>query len=374
MHEIETNAEHKIDEHQRKIVSDKVVGQIRQNEDFGEVFRKIENPFHEWMEKKIEKTHKEVVEKYIPIPKIKITDEGVEEYNFVDFDMDFSDFTFVPIDNDLLIQSLENLGDMGRIKGNAIDFEGYNTYKVLLELLREKSEIDYEKCSELLYKLIDQTCSYFKNKYGDNGMKNIIMMYKKDIAQRIYDQMMQHFYITNGFLQEEVIGTRDYNFSQSYTAQKRLNLFASYSGNIRSIVFEGIKKGVFREARFDSNPELELARVLERDEGRVKNWLRPSSKEFDITYNHGHNYEPDFVVELEDRICLVEVKSEERMEDADVLAKKDRALRYCRVVSEWGRANGYKEWDYVFIPSKQIYENSTFETLVKRFTVNEDVD
>jgi type III restriction enzyme len=43
-------------------------------------------------------------------------------------------------------------------------------------------------------------------------------------------------------------------------------------------------------------------------------------------------------------------------------------------VSEWGRANGYKEWDYVFIPSKQITENSTFETLVERFTVDEDTD
>jgi type III restriction enzyme len=288
--------------------------------------------------------------------------------------MDFSDFAFVPINNDLLIQSLENLGDRERIKGNAINFEVYNPHKVLLELLREKSEIDYEKCSELLYKLIDQTCSYFENTYGNNGMKNIVMMHKKDIAQEIYNQMMQHFYITNGFLKEEVIGTRKYNFSQSYTAEKKLNLFAAYAGNIRSIVFDGIHRGVFREAQFDSKPELELARVLERDRQSVKNWLRPSSKEFNITYNHGHNYEPDFVVEMDDRICLVEVKGEDRLEAADVLAKKDRALRYCKVVSEWGRANGYKEWDYIFIPSKQITENSTFETLVERFTVDEDTD
>jgi type III restriction enzyme len=372
--EIETNAEHKIKQPQQKKIVDKVVEQIKQNADLGEVYKRNENPFYEWIEKKTEKAHKEVVEKYIPIPKIKVTDEGVEEYNFLDFDMDFSDFKFVPIKNDLLIQSLENLGDREWIKGNAINFEGYNPHKVLLELLRGKSEIDYEKCSELLYKLIDQTCSYFENAYGDDGMKNIVMMYRKDVAQKIYDQMMQHFYITNGFLKEEVIGTRNYNFSQSYTAEKRLNLFATYVGNIRSIVFDGIQRGVFREAQFDSNPELKLARVLERDRQCVKNWLRPASNEFNITYNHGHNYEPDFVVELDDRICLVEVKGEDRLEAADVLAKKDRALRYCKVVSEWGRANGYKEWDYVFIPSKQIAENSTFETLVERFTVDEDTD
>lgn len=170
-----------------------------------------------------------------------------------------------------------------------------------------------------------------------------------------------------------MIGTRDYNYSQSFSAEKRGNLFASYAGNIRSIVFDGIKKGVFKEAQFDSRPELELARVLERDK-EVKNWLRPSSKEFDITYNHGHRYEPDFVVEMEEQIFLVEVKGEDRIDKADVIAKKDRALRYCKVVSEWGKANGYKEWSHVFIPSKQIQENSTMNVLAERFTVREETD
>lgn len=372
--EIERNEEHKINESQKKKIVNAVIGKLKQNADLGEVFKKNENPFYEWIEQKTEKTHREVIEKYIPIPRIKVTDAGVEEYNFVDFDMDFSEFSFLPISNDILIQSLEDLGDRKRIIGNTINFEGYNPRKVLLELLREKSEIDYEKCSELLYKLIGQTCVYFQDLYGMDGMKNVVMMYKRDIAQRIYDQMMQHFYITNGFLKEEVIGTRDYNYSQSFTAEKKLNLFSAYTGNIRSIVFEGIKRGVFCETQFDSKPELELARILERDKEYVKNWLRPSSKEFNITYNHGHNYEPDFVVEVEDHVFLVEVKGEDRVNAADVLAKKDRALRYCRVVSEWGRANGYKEWDYVFIPSKQITENSTFVMLTKRFTVDAETD
>ncbi len=372
--EIETHEEHKINEKYKMKIVDTVVGKLCQNEDWGEVFKKNENPIYEWIGQKTEKTYREVVEKYIPIPRIKVTDEGVEEYNFVDFDMDFSDFSFCPISNDILVQSLENLSDRERIKGYKINFEGYNPHKILLELLREKSEIDYEKCSELLHKLIEQTCTYFKNLYGMDGMKNVVMMYKRDIALKIYNQMMQHFYITNGFLKEEVIGTRDYNYSQSFTAEKKLDLFSSYTGNIRSIVFEGIKRGVFREAQFDSRPELELARILERDKVYVKNWLRPSSKEFNITYNHGRNYEPDFVVEVEDHIFLVEVKGEDRLDAADVLAKKDRALRFCQVVSEWGIANGYKEWDYVFIPSKQITENATFNMLTKRFTVDAESD
>ena len=121
-----------------------------------------------------------------------------------------------------------------------------------------------------------------------------------------------------------------------HPAWKKLNLFSAYIGNIRSIVFEGIKRGVFGETQFDSKP--------------------------------------DFVVEVEDHVFFVEVKGEDRVNAADVLAKKDRALRYCRVVSEWGRANGYKEWDYVFISSKQIIENSTFDMLTKRFTVDAETD
>lgn len=372
--EIETNKDTSFNEHQKKKVVEKVVDKLKENEDLGEIYKKNEDPLYEWIERKAEKAHKAVVEKFIPIPHIKVTDEGVEEYNFLDFELDMAEFSFMPISNDILIQSLEDLSDRERIKGNAINFDGYNPKKILLDLLREKPEIDYEKCADLLYKLIDRVCTYFEEKYGNIGTKNIVMMYKRDIAKKIYEQMMRHFYITNGFLKEEVINTREYNYSQSYNAEKRLNLFATYAGNIRSIVFDGIKRGVFQEAKFDSGPELQLARVLEREKEYVKNWLRPSSKEFNLTYNHGHKYEPDFVVEVDEHIFLVEVKGEDKIDEADVLAKKDRALKYCKVVSEWGRANGYKEWDYVFIPSKQITESSTFEMLAKRFTVKEGTD
>ena len=73
-------------------------------------------------------------------------------------------------------------------------------------------------------------------------------------------------------------------------------------------MFNGITKGVFDCAKFDSKPELILARVLERDKF-VKNWLRPAKKEFNITYNRGKQYEPDFVVETENKIYLIEVIS-----------------------------------------------------------------
>ena len=107
------------------------------------------------------------------------------------------------------------------------------------------------------------------------------MMYKRDIANQIYDQMMQNFYCENGFLVEKVIGTRDYNLTQHYNFVERMSLYAKYTGNIKSILFDGIRKGVFSSAKFDSYPELLLARVMEGDNA-VKNWLRPAKQEFNL--------------------------------------------------------------------------------------------
>ena len=352
---------------QAKQIVETVKQKVVEDKDLGDIFKENELPIAAWMLYKTEETHRVAVSKFIPIPRIKVTDAGVEEYVFVDFDLDLSEFNHVPIKNELLIQNLEDMYDRQRIKGDAIDFEGYNPKKVILEQLRQKPEIDYEKCSALLFKLISTVCDHYNRTYGVNGMQNIIMMYKKDIANKIYKQMLQHFYCENGFLQEEVVGTRDYNLQQSYSYKEKVGLFEEYKEDIRSVLFDGIKRGVFSCAKFDSHPELVLARVLENDAEDVLNWLRPAPQEFNLTYNHGKNYEPDFVVETEGTIYLVEVKGEDKLNDADVIAKKNRGIQYCEVASRWGKANGYKEWRYLFIPSKQVMPNSSFLQLAKRF-------
>ncbi len=357
---------HTVTPAQAQQIVETVKKKVSEDRDLGVIFKENENPLAEWMLYQTEETHRAVVSKFIPIPRIKVADAGVEEYVFLDFDLDMEEFTHVPIKNELLVQNLEDMQDRQRIKGEAIDFEGYNPKKVILGQLRKKPEIDYEKCSALLFKLITQICDHYADSYGINGMQNIIMMYKCDIGNKIYKQMLQHFYCENGFLQEEVIGTRDYNLEQNYSYVERVSLFSSYTGKIQSVLFDGIKKGVFDRAKFDSHPELLLARVLEYDND-VQNWLRPAPQEFNITYNHGHNYEPDFVVETESVIYLVEVKGEDKVNHPDVIAKKKRGIQYCEVATHWGKANGYKEWRYLFIPSKQVMPNSSFVQLARRF-------
>ena len=364
---IQTSPEHTVTPAQAQQIVAEVSEKVSEDRDLGDVFRENEMPIAAWMLHQTTETHRAAQAKFIPIPRIKVTDAGVEEYVFVDFDLDMSEFTHAPIKNELLIQNLEDMQDRRRIKGDAIDFEGYNPKKVILEQLRAKPEIDYEKCSNLLFKLITQLCDHYVVGYGINGMQNIVMMHKRDIGNKIYKQMMQHFYCENGFLQEEVVGTRNYNLQQSYHYKVEVGLFDDFTEDIRSVLFTGIRRGVFSTAKFDSKEgELTLARVLETD-ADVQNWLRPHPKEFNITYNHGRNYEPDFVVETESTIYLVEVKGEDKLNDPDVIAKKKRGIQYCEVASRWGKANGYKEWRYLFIPSKQVMPNSSFMLLAKRF-------
>lgn len=286
--EINTGKKTDISQKQKEKIVDKVKTKIEDDKDLTDVYKQNENPLHDFFKKIVEEVHEETKEKFIPIPRLKMTDEGVVEYGFVDFDLNLDDFNHAPIKNDLILQNLENFSDVKMIDADAINFDVYNPQKVILDLLREKPEIDYEQCSGLLFKLITQVTDYYIEKFNNDSMKTIVMMNKKDIANKIYNQMMfdDHFYCENGFIKYSVTDLRDYNFEQTYTWKNKLDLQDNFEGNIKSILFEGIKKGVFSSSKFDSKPELILARVLERDEVVTK-WLRPAQNEFNITYNRG---------------------------------------------------------------------------------------
>ena len=367
---LRTSDSHFLSKEEIQQIGCEVEQQIKQNQDIGAIYQQNKEPLFHWIETYTSDAVRSIVSKYIPIPKIAVSDYGTEEYIFSDFDLDLQEFQHVPVSSNILIQNLQNIAERYIIEGDMINFESVNPGKEILNILRDKPEIDYESCSDLLFKLIKSVLSHYTLKYNEEQMKNIVMMFKNDIGEKIYNQMMQHFSCGNPLIKEEIIGVEQYNIPNHYNYTSRQSLWDSISmseDNIKSILFEGIEKGVFSEAKFDSKPELILARILEQD-SFVKNWLRPAQRQFDLTYNRNHRYIPDFVVETESTIYLVEVKGEDKLNDADVISKKKRGIQYCQVASDWGKANGYKEWKYLFIPSMQITPVSTFENLCKRFS------
>ena len=345
--------------------------ELQKNEDYGEILEQNANPFHSLINEKAVTIHKEIIKKFIIIPRIK-TESEPGEYYFEEFDLNLAYFTHKPIKNIMLLKNLTDFSDVERLQEEYIDFEAYNPKKVILEELRKKAEINYEKDSELLFKLISQVVEKYQFLYDEKGLKNIIMMHKKEISLEIYKQMMDHFVRREGLIHEFVIDFNRHNLKSNYSYTMKKDIFVKFDskeGRITSVLFDGIKKGVFTSAKFDSEPELIFAQILENDTKLVSSWLRPSREEFSfLTYNKGRIYEPDFVVKTTDMIYLVEVKADNQLENADVLAKKERAISYCKIVSEWAKSSKNKEWRYLFIPASVIKETTTLTYLINNYT------
>lgn len=364
-----TNEKNNISTEEVAKIKASITDEIKKNEDYGKIFEKNQNPIENWISENIEKTHNTINNKFILIPKIK-TEREEGEYYFEEFELDLTKFSQRPIDNDILIRNMLNTFDEEKIEGGYINFDAINPKKTIVEEIRKKPEIDYDKYSDLIFKLVSSLTDYYENKYSTEGMKNIVMMYKYEITKEIYSQMLNHFVRKEGLLTEEVFEDRHINYQSNYTYNTKKYISDSYDserdGKITSVLFDGITKGVFSSAKFDSVPELLLAKQLERDDD-VITWLRPAPNEFNITYNNGKRYEPDFVVETKNYIYLIEVKADNQLDDQDVLLKKERAISYCKLVSKWASDKDLKEWRHLFIPASKIGANITFRYLSEKY-------
>ena len=153
--------------------------------------------------------------------------------------------------------------------------------------------------------------------------------------------------------------------------EEPISLFSPIEdGQVPKVLFSGFKKALHFMYKFDSAPEKRFAIVCENDPYVLK-WLRPAPKQFNLFYNGNKRYEPDFVVETDDCMYLVEIKGEDRINDEDNIAKKERAMRYCRAANVYCEGHELKNWKYLYIPSQQVQTNSSFNNLVQRFEVVE---
>ena len=309
-------------------------------------------------------------EKTMYIPKIKVENLGNEQYIIQDFELDLSNLTYVPISNEILLTNLLNTyKDAEVISKGVIDYDSINPEISLVSLIRDVNEIDYEKCPDIIQKCVKNFLSFYRNKYSEVEVRNICLMYKKDIVKKIAHQIIQHLAIKYDDIFESVEGIE--TVVNKYVIDvtdgiKNINESTEVGENISSIAFDGAKKAITIPVKFDSEPERKFAVVCENSP-EVLQWLRPSPKQFNITYNNGKRYEPDFVVETKDCYYLVEIKASNRLQDPDVLAKKDRAIKYCKVASEYNIAHGHKPFRYLFIPHDEISLSSSFDNLKLRF-------
>jgi type III restriction enzyme len=139
--------------------------------------------------------------------------------------------------------------------------------------------------------------------------------------------------------------------------------------NMAKYLFGGFKRGLYPVEKFHSEAERLLAVILDREADKC---FKPAKGQFQIFYKSGADqseYQPDFVAETKDAIYMLEPKAKNQLEDADVLAKKESAVKWCVLATEHHRQNGGKPWKYALIPHDAIAENMTLAGLVGRFEV-----
>lgn len=308
----------------------------------------------------------------IEIPRMDLVQGNARAY-FEDFDLELSGFQFKALEEEIIRVSLANQAEVETLRATSSGNYGNPINMIIVELLNF-SDVDYDDNAELLNKLARQAYTAIESSnIEEKDVKKAVFQFKRTIAERIYIQMKKHFKIEySNYEKPNVLAFQkilNHNFSTLAN-----NGFRDYRDIISPVslvpkyVYTGFEKACHFEYKFDSNTEKDLAYILENDTAVVK-WLRPAREQFRIYWdNNSKRYEPDFVVETEDAIYMVEPKSKDKMQDTDIVQKMDAALQYCNYATEYNLEQGNKPWRYMLIPHDQINRTTSFNNLIAKFT------
>lgn len=307
----------------------------------------------------------------IEIPRMDLVQGEVKAW-FEDFDLDCSNINFKALDEEIIRMGLKDK----QVETLGVRSSGSygNPVNLIISELLNFPEIDYDDNAELLYKLATQAYeSLAKNIDGEKEIRKTVFQFKTVIATRIYEQMTAHFRLSEPeYLAPNVLPftkIEQHNFSAlAENGYRDYRDIISPVSLIPKLIFRGFTKACHFEYKFESKAEQDFAFVLEND-NEVKKWLRPAPNQFRIYWhNNSRRYEPDFVVETEGAIYIVEPKSSANLQDADVLAKKAAAEKYCKYATEYNVQHGGKIWKYLLLPHNEISRTVSFRYLVSKFT------
>jgi type III restriction enzyme len=140
--------------------------------------------------------------------------------------------------------------------------------------------------------------------------------------------------------------------------------------NMAKYLFGGFERCLYPVQKFQSDAERKMSVILEREASK---WFKPAKGQFQIYYKSGTDqleYQPDFVAETGATIYMLEPKRRDEMADAEVVAKKDVAVKWCKQASAHTKTYKGKPWKYLLIPHDVIAENMTLEWLASQFAMN----
>ena len=325
-------------------------------------------------EARYESLAEEFIARIIEIPRIMIVQKGEVVSGFNDFNFDASAMNFQPVSEEIYRRALQSnevdhITGTGGIAQDRLD-------NILVNELLNQPEIDYDEQDGLLFKLTGQAVSHFETYLDEKDIQNVVVYHKRAIAEQIYSQMMQYFYVEEPEYEDAkvypFVQIEPHNFEK--LTDDRIHDFKETinpTSAIPSKVFVGFQKACHYKYKFDSKTEKDFASLLEDDREVVK-WMRPARNQFAIHFERNtRRYEPDFVVETDSAIYMVETKSQRDMNTVDVAKKTVAALNYCATATTFTTSNGGKPWKYILIPHDAVMHNMSFNGLSLNFEVKQ---
>lgn len=306
----------------------------------------------------------------IEIPRMDLV-QGETRAEFKDFDLDITGFNFQALEQEIIRMGLKDR-QVETLKAKSSGSYG-NPIKLIIAELIDYPELDYDENADLLYHLATQAYEAIKaNITNEEELPQAIFQFKAAIAEKVFKQMKQHFQLHSAdYVAPRIfpfIRIEQWSFSSMVNAgYKDYRDIVSPTSTIPKYVFRGFEKACHFEYKFDSKAEQDLAFVLEND-ATVTKWLRPAPNQFRIYWdNNSKRYEPDFIVETESTIYMLEVKRSDQTEEETVLEKKAAAERFCKYASEYTAVNQGKEWKYLILPHNEVCRTVSMNYLATKF-------
>ena len=311
-----------------------------------------------------------IADNSIEIPEIVVLPSREVNFWFDDFDLTkLEGIRFQPSSDTILIRNLRT--ETQRELARSVD--GPRETRVenyIIRHLMDFPEVDYDSQADLLYKLagqmIERLCAYLPTQ---EEVEAVALEQGKALARMIFEQMREHYRETPVEYRARRVRSfkalKPQQLGVSMTKRLPLTEAASPLSATPAYLFYGSKKCPYQFQKFDSDPERHFAAIIDSDRmsGVVK-WLRPASGQFDIEYDRGRRYEPDFVVECVDCKLVVEVKAERDLDDPIVTEKARAARAWIKNANEFACEGDGKPWRYVLIADTQVTEALTLPGLM----------
>ena len=308
----------------------------------------------------VAKTTETMVNQTIDIPRITLVPSGEVSTGFHPFKLDLSSLNLQPSEREITIHNLHTneqsslSAELGMKEKRPEDYIVFS--------LMDFDDIDYFTQADLLYDLAGQMVTHLRTYLSEEEVLSVLDKERRLIAREIHAQMMAYFW--------EKAASYEARVSQGFSTLKPCNYTVSADEPIHSVrqtpkdvsrikqmLFGRFSKCLYPLQKFDSDTERRFAVILERD---AQKWFKPAQGQFQIYWKSGldsKEYIPDFVVETEDSIWLVETKAGKDLKDPEVLAKADAAFEWCKHATDYALQHNGKHWRYVLIPHDEVTES-----------------